>query len=167
MINSDNSDVVPSAAPVKIDPEPIETFTGAIEDKDTEAPAKVEIRATSAGPEGGQGGAYPGGPSYPSSSASSTSTTTATSSTSSNLNINLPSQQSVPVITPTPSVQSPHTGGQMPDYNTLQGTIGQVIRLNDGTLAQVALAPLPQQQQVGLNDLTVSRLLIGQVRLFG
>jgi len=148
VINSDNSDVVPSAAPVKIDQEPMETFTGgAIEDKDTEAPAKVEIRATSAGPEGGQGGAYPGGPSYPSSSASSTSTTTATSSTSSNLNINLPSQQSVPVITPTPSVQSPHTGGQMPDYNTLQGTIGQVIRLNDGTLAQVALAPLPQQQQ--------------------
>ena len=61
-------------------------------------------------------------------------------------------QQAVPVITATP--HSPITSAapppQMPDVNNLQQTIGQVIRLNDGTLAQVALAPLtPQQQQLG------------------
>ena len=58
------------------------------------------------------------------------------------------SQHTVPVITATPPVQSPHTGtNNLPDFSSIQNSLGQVIRLNDGTLAQVALAPIPQQQQ--------------------
>ena len=68
---------------------------------------------------------------------------------SSGLHISLAqSQHSVPVITATPPVQSPHTANNnLPDFSSIQNSLGQVIRLNDGTLAQVALAPIPQQQQ--------------------
>ena len=117
------------------------------------------LRATSAGPDavrtGQQSMVPPSGAAYPEPAPSSNA----------GLSINLPA--SVPVITPTPgtaantgnNVQSPATAGSMqsphtaaptavqPDYNILQNTIGQVIRLGDGTLAQVALAPLTQQQQ--------------------
>ena len=88
-----------------------------------------EVRGSSAGPEPGR---------------------QVTNNTSTGLHISLAQsqQQSVPVITATPSVQSPHTQhNNMPDYSAIQNSLGQVIRLNDGTLAQVALAPIPQQQQ--------------------
>ena len=72
------------------------------------------------------------------------------------LHIGLGGQQSVPVITATPHSPITNTTGAAvtgaplpPDVSNLQKTIGQVIRLNDGTLAQVALAPLPPQQQLG------------------
>ena len=69
------------------------------------------------------------------------------------LHIGLCQQQSVPVITATPHSPITNTTGSLtapvPDVTNLQKTIGQVIRLNDGTLAQVALAPLPPQQQMG------------------
>ena len=68
------------------------------------------------------------------------------SSKGKSLHISL-TQQSVPVITATP--HSPITAPAGPEVSNLQSTIGQVIRLNDGTLAQVALAPLPPQQQLG------------------
>ena len=90
---------------------------------------EAEVRGSSAGPE----------PSRQMSAASS-----------SGLHISLAQsqQQTVPVITATNSVQSPHTGNNnMPDFSVIQNSLGQVIRLNDGTLAQVALAPIPQQQQ--------------------
>merc|ERR1719232_628741 len=153
--------------PVKSDQEQSDTVSSAAatvtEDKEVETlgPPKVEVvrgssavpeavpRQVTAAPAPPTAAAYP---SPPATAAAAASTAPAPTSSSSNtaaagLNISL-SQQSVPVITPTPSqVQSPHTGGNMPDFNALQNTIGQVIRLNDGTLAQVALAPLPQQQQ--------------------
>ena len=70
---------------------------------------------------------------------------------SSGLHISLAQSQHssvVPVITATPPVQSPHTANNnLPDFSSIQNSLGQVIRLNDGTLAQVALAPIPQQQQ--------------------
>jgi len=68
------------------------------------------------------------------------------------LHIGLGGQQSVPVITATPHSPITNTTGAaapLPDVTNLQNTIGQVIRLNDGTLAQVALAPVPPQQQLG------------------
>ena len=72
------------------------------------------------------------------------------------LHIGLAGQQSVPVITATPHSPITNTTGTagpatapLPDVTNLQNTIGQVIRLNDGTLAQVALAPVPPQQQLG------------------
>ena len=92
----------------------------------------VEVRGGSAGPEPGrQGVSGVGGTS------------------SSGLHISLAqSQHTVPVITATPPVQSPHTANNnLPDLSSIQNSLGQVIRLNDGTLAQVALAPIPQQQQ--------------------
>ncbi len=60
----------------------------------------------------------------------------------------------MPVITATPHSPITNTTGAvtaapLPDVTNLQKTIGQVIRLNDGTLAQVALAPVPPQQQLG------------------
>ena len=96
-------------------------------------------------------------------------------------------QQAVPVITATP--HSPITSGAPPpmpdvsgvsshqsrslqtgsgkpvmaDVSSLQQTIGQVIRLNDGTLAQVALAPLPpQQQQMGNSVIPNSGQMVQQ-----
>ena len=89
---------------------------------------ETEVRGSSAGPE-------------PVRQVSGTS--------SSGLQISLgQSQHSVPVITATPPVQSPHTANSnLPDFSSIQNSLGQVIRLNDGTLAQVALAPIAQQQQ--------------------
>ena len=76
---------------------------------------------------------------------------TSSSGLSSGLHISLAQSQHssvVPVITATPPVQSPHTANNnLPDFSSIQNSLGQVIRLNDGTLAQVALAPIPQQQQ--------------------
>jgi len=94
----------------------------AVDEKET------EVRGSSAGPEPGR-------------QVSGTS--------SSGLHISLAqSQHTVPVITATPPVQSPHTGNNnLPDFNSIQNSLGQVIRLNDGTLAQVALTPIPQPQQ--------------------
>ena len=143
-------------------------LAAAAEEKEPEvvSPPKAEVRATSAGPESAKPspGAAPSSaaPSYP--AAASYPSPVSTAASSSSAAPSLAMQQSV--ITPTPApapstVQSPHAvqpgGGagagqpalpQQPDFNTLQNTIGQVIRLTDGTLAQVALAPLPQQQQM-------------------
>merc|ERR1719232_353458 len=153
--------------PVKSDQEQSDTVSSAAatvtEDKEVETlgPPKVEVvrgssavpeavpRQVTAAPAPPTAAAYP---SPPATAAAAASTAPAPTSSSSNtaaagLNISL-SQQSVPVITPTPSqVQSPHTGGNMPDFNALQNTIGQVIRLNDGTQAQVH----QQQPQVMVN----------------
>ena len=153
----------------KSDPELTEVGgLAAAEEKEPEvvSPPKAEVRATSTGPESAKPspGAAPSSaaPSYP--AAASYPSPVSTAASSSSAAPSLAMQQSV--ITPTPApapstVQSPHAvqpgGGagagqpalpQQPDFNTLQNTIGQVIRLTDGTLAQVALAPLPQQQQM-------------------
>merc|ERR1719154_111061 len=73
-------------------------------------------------------------------------------------------QQAVPVITATPhSLITSAAPPPMPDVSSLQQTIGQVIRLNDGTLAQVALAPLPpQQQQMGNSVIPNSGQMVQQ-----
>ena len=98
------------------------SVTPVIEEKE------VEVRGSSAGPEIGR-------------------LVTATNSSSLHISLSQSQQQTVPVITATPSLQSPHTTHNMPDFSAIQNSLGQVIRLNDGTLAQVALAPIPQQQQ--------------------
>jgi len=94
--------------------------------------------------------------SYPNASYPTPPVTVASSSVQSttvqanSLNITLPQ----PVMTSGVAVQSPHTGVRpdFPQVQSIQGSLGQVVRLPDGQLAQVALAPLQQpstQQQQG------------------
>jgi len=108
-------------------------------------------------PDGLRNVSYPNA-SYPTPSvtvaSSSTQATTVQAQQGNSMNISLPQ----PVVMPgAVAVQSPH-GGVRPDFpqvQAIQGSLGQVVRLPDGQLAQVALQPLqqpggqqqPQQQQ--------------------
>jgi len=118
-------------------------------------------------PDGLRNVSYPNA-SYPIPTATVASSTTQATSVQAqqgtSLNITLP--QPV-VMTSGVAVQSPHAGVRpdFPQVQAIQGSLGQVVRLPDGQLAQVALAPLqqpggqqqqqqqqqqqPQQQQAG------------------
>jgi len=102
-------------------------------------------------PDGLRNAGYPSGtfPNQPPVSvASSNGQTSAVPAQPPNLNITLP--QPVGMASGA-TAQSPHTGVRpdFPQVQTIQGSLGQVVRLPDGQLAQVALAPLGQvgQQQ--------------------
>jgi len=103
-------------------------------------------------PDGLRNVSYPNA-SYPTPTATVASSTTQATSVQAQqgntMNITLP--QPV-VMTSGVAVQSPHAGVRpdFPQVQAIQGSLGQVVRLPDGQLAQVALAPLQQpggQQQ--------------------